>query len=97
MLLTHLLLNTGSVECSFLDFFCVNSEIMFTIIPFFQKLIKGGVGTRAGGGRKSFQKLISGGDDYSVLESNFIQDAQNFHLLCEKPLPQTYVRFSLKN
>ena len=42
---------------------------MSNIISFFQKLIKGGVGIRAGGGWKIFQKLISGGDDYSVLES----------------------------
>ena len=45
------------------------SEIMVTIISFFQKLIKEGVGIRAGGWR-IFQKLLSGGkDDYSVLES----------------------------
>ena len=42
---------------------------MFTIISLFQKLIKGGVGIRAGGW-KIFQRLTSGGgDDYSVLES----------------------------
>ena len=41
---------------------------MSNIISFFQKLIKGGVGIRAGGW-KIFQKFISGGDDYSVLES----------------------------
>ena len=34
---------------------------MLTIISFLQKLIKGGVGIRAGGGWKIFQKLISGG------------------------------------
>ena len=33
---------------------------MFTIISFFQKLIKGGVGIRAGG-FENFSKLISGG------------------------------------
>ena len=43
---------------------------MFTIISFFQKLIKGGVGIRVGG-LKIFEKLTSGGDDYSVLESTF--------------------------
>ena len=49
-------------------FSCVYSEIMSNIISFFQILIKGGVGIRAGGW-KIFQKLISGEDDYSVLES----------------------------
>ena len=34
---------------------------MSNIISFFQKLIKGGVEIRAGGGWKIFQKLISGG------------------------------------
>ena len=43
---------------------------MFTIISFFQKLIKGGVGIRAGGGLENFSKINKrGGDDYSVLES----------------------------
>ena len=41
-------------------FSCVYSEIMSNIISFFQKLIKGGIGIRAGGW-KIFQKLISGG------------------------------------
>ena len=45
---------------------------MFTIIPFFQKLIKGGVGIRAGG-LENFSKINKrGGDDYSVLESTCI-------------------------
>ena len=45
---------------------------MFTIISFFQKLIKGGAGIRAGGGGglENFSKINKrGGDDYSVLES----------------------------
>ena len=52
---------------------------MLTIISFFQKLIKGGgVGIRAGGGWKIFQKSISGGgDDYSVLEST-VNNEYNF-------------------
>ena len=60
MLLIHLLLNSGSVECTLETFSCVYSEITSNIISFFQKLIKGGVGIRAGG------------DDYSVLESTKI-------------------------
>ena len=42
-------------------FSCIYSEIMFTIISIFQKLIKGEVGIRVGGGWKIFQNLISGG------------------------------------
>ena len=39
--------------------------------PFFQKLIKGGVGIRAGG-LENFSRINKrGGDDYSVLESTF--------------------------
>ena len=69
---------------------------MFTIISFFQKLIKGGAGIRAGGW-KIFQKLISGGgDDYSVLESKcfvylnhkhtkVLNVASCFIVLCKKP------------
>ena len=43
---------------------------MFTIISFFHKLIKGGIGIRAGG-LENFSKINKrgGGDDYSVLES----------------------------
>ena len=36
---------------------CVYSEIMFTIISFFQKLIKGGVGIRAEGELENFSKI----------------------------------------
>ena len=44
---------------------------MFTIISFFQKLIKGEVGIGAGGGGlENFSKINRRGDDYSVLESN---------------------------
>ena len=43
MLLLHLFLNSGSVECTFETFSCVYSEIMFTIISLYQKLIKGGL------------------------------------------------------
>ena len=42
---------------------------MSNIISFSKINKRGGVGIRAGGGWKIFQKLISGGDDYSVLES----------------------------
>ena len=50
-------------------FSCVYSKIMSNIISFFQKLIKGGVGIRAGG-LENFSKINKrGGDDYSVLES----------------------------
>ena len=34
---------SGSVECFSLDFSCVCSEIMSSIISFFQKIIKGGL------------------------------------------------------
>ena len=46
---------------------------MSNIISFFQKVIKGGVGIRAGGGGlENFLKINKrGGDDYSVLESKF--------------------------
>ena len=43
MLLINLFLNSGSVECTVEIFSCVYSEIMFTIISLFQKLIKGGL------------------------------------------------------
>ena len=69
ILLIHLLLSSVSVECTSCESSCVYSEIMFTIISFFQKLIKGGVGIRAGG-LENFSKINKwGGDDYSVLES----------------------------
>ena len=48
-------------------FSCVYSEIMSNIISFFQKLIKGGVGIRAGR-LENFSKINKRGDDYSVLE-----------------------------
>ena len=38
-------------------FSCIYSEIMSNIISFFQKLIKGGVGIRAGGGLENFSKI----------------------------------------
>ena len=38
-------------------FSCVYSETMLIIISFFQKLIKGGVGIRAGGGLENFSKI----------------------------------------
>ena len=41
---------------------------MSNIISFFQLLIKGGVGIRAGG-LENFSKINKRGDDYSVLES----------------------------
>ena len=59
-------------------FSCVYSEIMFTIISFFQKLIKGGGVEKEREGWTIFQKLISGGgeDDYSVLKSNQMKSSQ---------------------
>ena len=36
-------MNSDAVECTSWDFSCVYSEIMFIIISFFQKLIKGGL------------------------------------------------------
>ena len=42
---------------------------MFAITSFFQNLIRGGGGITAGRRLENFQKLISGRDDYSVLES----------------------------
>ena len=68
MLLIHLFLNSGSVECTFETFSCVYSEIIFTIISRFQKLIKGGLEEEREGW-EIFQKFKSGGDDYSALES----------------------------
>ena len=43
LLLIHFHMNSGSIECTFVTFSCVYSGIMFTIISFFQKLIKGGL------------------------------------------------------
>ena len=68
MLLIHLLLNSGSVKRTPSD----SSLRLFrnyAIISFFQKLIKGGGSEQEREGGEIFQKLISGGDDYSVLES----------------------------
>ena len=51
---------------------------MFTIISFFQKLIKGG--RNKSGGLENFSKINKrgGGDDYSVLESMlFVRDTAN--------------------
>ena len=66
-------------------FSCVYSETMLIIISFFQKLIKGGVGIRAGG-LENFSKIKKrGGDDYSVLESKLeglLRKSPDMHLLC---------------
>ena len=99
ILLIHLLLSSVSVECTIATLSCVYSEIMFTIISFFQKLIKG-VGIRAGGW-KIVRKLISGReDDYSVLESkrrensktasfrHFVNDAISLRLLTKYTISQ---------
>ena len=56
MLLLHLFVNSGSVECALKTISCVYSEIMFTIISLFQKSIKGEVGIRAGRGLENFSK-----------------------------------------
>ena len=71
MLLIHLLVNSGSVECTFCDLFCVYSEIMFNIISLFQKLIKGGLEQKrgGGGGLDNVSKINERGNNHSVLES----------------------------
>ena len=46
---------------------------MSSIISFFQKLIKGGVGIRAGGGLGNFSKIDKREGDYSVLKSRLVQ------------------------
>ena len=52
---------------------------MFTIISFFQKLIKRGVGIRAGE-LENFSKINKrGGDDYSVLESTYVRSRLNYN------------------
>ena len=57
MLLIHLLLSSVSVECTSCDSFLrLFRNYVFTIISFFQKLIKGGVGIRAGG-LENFSKI----------------------------------------
>ena len=64
---------------------------MSNIISFFQKLIKGGVGIRAGGW-KIFQKLISGGTiiQYSRVVGNVITNLPccNFFHGILKKLPK---------
>ena len=60
MLLIHLLMNSGSVECNSCDFFlclCRNCVYYHFIFP---KINKRGVGIKAGGW-KIFQKLTSRG------------------------------------
>ena len=67
MLLIHLLLSLGSVECTSCDsfFHLFSNYVYYHFI--FPKISKSGFRIRAGG-LKIFQKLISGGDDYLVLE-----------------------------
>ena len=60
MLLIHLLMNSGSVECTFETFSRVYSDIIFPIISFFQKLIKGGL-NNSGGGVGKFSKITKRG------------------------------------
>ena len=61
MLLIHLFLNSGSVECTFETFSCVYSEIMSNIISFFKRINKKGVGIRAGG-LENFPKINKRGE-----------------------------------
>ena len=95
MLLIHLLLNSGSVECTFETFSSVSSEITFSIISFFQKTNKRGVTIRAGGGLENFSKVISGGmiNRYSRVKlSHFILCSWHAVLMrrvLERP-PQTF-------
>ena len=70
MLLIHLLLSSVSVECTTCDSFLLlfRNYVYYHFI--FPKINKRGGWNKSGGGWKIFQKLISGRDDYSVLESN---------------------------
>ena len=58
-------------------FSCIYSGTMLTIISFFQKLIKGGVVIRAGGGLENFSKInkrrgrLFGTQEYGFLTVSF--------------------------
>ena len=55
---------------------------MSNIISFFQKLIKGGFGIRAGGLENLSNINKRGGDDYSVLESKMMGLRKLFFVEC---------------